>query len=124
MTLGLFFRGKIADRFPNRGNGAARLAKGTACATSFLKKIQTPRARAQSGCRNPLPRSAGLPPGAPWPPRLPGKGDFRPGRVFGSLRAAGYDRWVSFEWEKRWHPEIEEPEMALAHYAQAIRKYF
>jgi glucosamine-6-phosphate deaminase len=28
------------------------------------------------------------------------------------LAAAG-DRWVSFEWEKRWHPEIEDPEVAL-----------
>ena len=30
--------------------------------------------------------------------------------------AAGGDRWVSFEWEKRWHPAIEEPEVALPHF--------
>jgi sugar phosphate isomerase/epimerase len=25
----------------------------------------------------------------------------------------GYQGWVSVEWEKRWHPEIAEPEVAL-----------
>jgi glucosamine-6-phosphate deaminase len=62
-------------------------------------------------------RIAGLTPGAPWPPRLPGKGDFRPGRVFTCLTAAGYAGWVSFEWEKKWHPAIEAPEIALPHFA-------
>jgi len=32
--------------------------------------------------------------------------------------------FYSFEWEKMWHPEIEEPEIALAHYPGAIKKYF
>ncbi len=58
------------------------------------------------------------PPGGkiPWPPALPGRGDFPGERVFSSLRAAGYEGWVSFEWEKRWHPEIEDPEVALPHF--------
>ena len=34
-------------------------------------------------------------------------------RVLAWLVRASYDGWVSFEWEKRWHPEIEEPEVAL-----------
>jgi glucosamine-6-phosphate deaminase len=49
----------------------------------------------------------------PWPPVLPGRGDFPAPRVLDWLQAAGADRWVSFEWEKRWHPEIEGPEVAL-----------
>jgi glucosamine-6-phosphate deaminase len=52
----------------------------------------------------------------PWPPALPGRGDFPAARVLAWLQAAGGDRWASFEWEKRWHPEIEEPEVALPHF--------
>lgn len=29
------------------------------------------------------------------------------------LHDGGYRGWTSVEWEKRWHPEIEEPEVAL-----------
>lgn len=29
------------------------------------------------------------------------------------LSAGGFQGWVSVEWEKRWHPEIAEPELAL-----------
>jgi len=52
----------------------------------------------------------------PWPPVLPGRGDFPAARALDWLRAAGYDRGVSFEWEKRWHPEIEDPDVALPHF--------
>jgi glucosamine-6-phosphate deaminase len=52
----------------------------------------------------------------PWSPALPGRGDFPAARVLECLRSAGGDRWVSFEWEKHWHPEIEEPEVALPHF--------
>ena len=44
---------------------------------------------------------------------FPARASSRPGRVLDLLRARGYDRWVSFEWEKRWHPALEEPEVAL-----------
>jgi sugar phosphate isomerase/epimerase len=33
--------------------------------------------------------------------------------MLGLLTAGGYPHWISVEWEKRWHPEIEAPEMAL-----------
>jgi glucosamine-6-phosphate deaminase len=52
----------------------------------------------------------------PWPPALPGRGDLPATRVLEWLTAKGGDGWVSFEWEKRWHPEIEEPEVALPHF--------
>ena len=37
------------------------------------------------------------------------------------LRQGGYDGFYSFEWEKLWHPEIQEPEVAIPHFAQFIR---
>jgi glucosamine-6-phosphate deaminase len=52
-----------------------------------------------------------------WAPRLPGRGEFGPAAVISLLRERGYNRWVSFEWEKRWHPDIEEPEVALPYFA-------
>ncbi len=54
--------------------------------------------------------------GEPWVPALPDRGDFPAARVLSWLKRTGYDRWVSFEWEKRWHPEIEEAELALPHF--------
>jgi len=54
----------------------------------------------------------------PWTPVLPGRGDFPAERVMAHLAATGYERFVSFEWEKKWHPEIEEPEIALPHFVQ------
>jgi glucosamine-6-phosphate deaminase len=47
---------------------------------------------------------------------LLGRGDFPAARVLSSVREAGYEGWVSFEWEKRWHPEIEDPDVALPHF--------
>ncbi len=59
----------------------------------------------------PAPRGA-----RPWMPVLPGRGQFGPERVLSVLQAAAYGRWVSFEWEKKWHPAIEEPAVALPHF--------
>ena len=36
------------------------------------------------------------------------------------LAAAGYQGLYCFEWEKKWHPEIEEPEVAFPHYATTM----
>lgn len=35
----------------------------------------------------------------------------------------GYRGYYCFEWEKRWHPGIEEPEIAFPHYAKVMREY-
>jgi sugar phosphate isomerase/epimerase len=37
---------------------------------------------------------------------------------------SGYKGYYSFEWEKQWHPEIEEPEIALAAYPVKMNQYF
>jgi sugar phosphate isomerase/epimerase len=36
----------------------------------------------------------------------------------------GYKGYYSFEWEKLWHPEIGEPEIAIAHYSKVMREHF
>lgn len=41
-----------------------------------------------------------------------------------ALSKGGYKGYYSFEWEKMWHPEIEEPEVALPHYPKEILSYF
>jgi len=39
------------------------------------------------------------------------------------LAGAGYKGYYCFEWEKKWHPEIEEPEVAFPHYAKTMGEY-
>jgi sugar phosphate isomerase/epimerase len=39
------------------------------------------------------------------------------------LAKAGYKGYYCFEWEKKWHPEIEEPEVAFPHFARTIAAY-
>jgi len=40
------------------------------------------------------------------------------------LIKGGYKGYYSYEWEKLWHPELEEPETALADYPVAMKKHF
>jgi len=40
-----------------------------------------------------------------------------------TLAAAGYKGYYCFEWEKKWHPEIEDPEVAFPHFAQTMTQY-
>jgi sugar phosphate isomerase/epimerase len=40
-----------------------------------------------------------------------------------ALRSAGYEGWVVTEWEKLWHPEIEEPEVALPQHSTLLREW-
>ena len=53
-----------------------------------------------------------------------GKGDVPIMNALQILSADGYPGFYSFEWEKLWHPEIAEPELALADYPQAIKSHF
>jgi len=47
---------------------------------------------------------------------LPGTGEFPAAPALEALAGVGYRGWLSFEWEKKWQPEIEEPEIALPHF--------
>lgn len=54
---------------------------------------------------------------------LAGTGDVPVWRQIDVLARSGYRGYYTFEWEKRWHPEIEAPEVAIAHFAKAVRGY-
>jgi sugar phosphate isomerase/epimerase len=48
-----------------------------------------------------------------WQLVLLGEGEVPVRDMLDLLSAGGYQGWVSVEWEKRWHPEIADPELAL-----------
>lgn len=54
---------------------------------------------------------------------LTGHGDVPVKRQVELLAATGYTGYYSFEWEKVWHPDIEEPEVAIADYARVMTQY-
>ena len=37
------------------------------------------------------------------------------------LKSTDYDGWYTLEWEKKWHPEIEEPEVAFPQFVKFMR---
>jgi sugar phosphate isomerase/epimerase len=47
-----------------------------------------------------------------WAYVLPGEGELPIDEVIRELDARGYDGWLVFEHEKRWHPAIPDPEVA------------
>jgi len=52
---------------------------------------------------------------------LPGKGKLDlPGAV-AALKKIGYDGWLTFEWEKRWIPELPDASVALPAYRDLFR---
>jgi sugar phosphate isomerase/epimerase len=54
---------------------------------------------------------------------LVGKGEVPVKEQVRVLASSGYGGYYCFEWEKKWHPEIEEPEVAFPHYAKAVGEY-
>lgn len=54
---------------------------------------------------------------------LTGTGEVPVKRQIAALAKIGYRGLYSFEWEKRWHPTIEEPEVAITHYANVAAGY-
>jgi sugar phosphate isomerase/epimerase len=54
---------------------------------------------------------------------LTGSGTVPVREIVGVLARGGYKGYYGFEWEKGWHPEIEEPEIAFPHYAATMRRY-
>lgn len=51
---------------------------------------------------------------------LTGTGIAPIGDLVATLIKADFDGYVDFEWEKAWHPEIEEPEVAIPHFRKAF----
>jgi len=55
-----------------------------------------------------------------WLPVLVGRGNVPFAEAVTVLESLNYDGFISFEWEKYWHPEIEEPEIALPDFVTAM----
>ena len=53
---------------------------------------------------------------------LLGAGEVPIAAAIKELVKANYAGFYSFEWEKLWHPQLAEPEIALAHFPKAISK--
>ncbi len=51
-----------------------------------------------------------------------GEGEFPALECMRRLREAGYTGWFCYEWERMWHPEIEDPEIALPPFPNRLRE--
>jgi fatty-acyl-CoA synthase len=58
-----------------------------------------------------------------WRLTLLGDGDVPVREMLRLLLRDGYDGWVSVEWEKRWHPDIAGPEIALPQHIRLLRRW-
>jgi sugar phosphate isomerase/epimerase len=54
---------------------------------------------------------------------LVGSGTVPVRQIVRVLKQSGYKGYYGFEWEKGWHPEIEEPEVAFPQFAARMREY-
>jgi sugar phosphate isomerase/epimerase len=57
-----------------------------------------------------------------WRPVLTGEGNFPIHEARDALHQIAYGSFISFEWEKKWHPEIEDASIALPHFARWFRE--
>jgi sugar phosphate isomerase/epimerase len=53
-----------------------------------------------------------------------GEGDVPALATIDMLAKGNYKGYYSFEWEKMWHPEIAEPEIAIPQYSEVMLKHF
>ena len=56
-----------------------------------------------------------------WHYVLPGEGQLPLAEAISVLRQNGYDGWILFEQEKRWHPNLAEPEVAFPAFVKWVR---
>lgn len=57
-----------------------------------------------------------------WNPVLTGEGKFQLREILAELRKLNYSGFCSFEWEKKWQPELAEPEIAIPQFAAWFRQ--
>jgi sugar phosphate isomerase/epimerase len=69
-------------------------------------------------------KDARLRPDGSWQLVLLGEGEVPCHDVVKLLHREGYKGYISAEWEKKWHPEIEPPEVALPQHAETLRAWF
>jgi fatty-acyl-CoA synthase len=61
--------------------------------------------------------------GDQWDLVLLGEGDIPVKESLRLLQESGYQDFVSVEWEKKWHPEIAEPEVAFPQHIRLLKEY-
>lgn len=54
---------------------------------------------------------------------LTGRGDVPIRRQIAALQSISYSGYYCFEWEKVWHPDLADPEIAIADYAKVVTGY-
>lgn len=58
-----------------------------------------------------------------WELLLLGEGEIPVKQGLRLLKHSGYDDFISVEWEKKWHPEIPEPEVAFPQHLAVLKEY-
>jgi len=58
-----------------------------------------------------------------WDLTLLGEGHVPIRDILAVLPTLGYAGWLSVEWEKKWYPDLAEPELALPQHATLLREY-
>jgi fatty-acyl-CoA synthase len=58
-----------------------------------------------------------------WKLVLLGEGEVPVKEAIATWARHGYDSYVCVEWEKKWHPEIPEPEVAFPQHIKVLREY-
>ena len=58
-----------------------------------------------------------------WQLLMLGEGEIPVRDALRLLRALGYEDFISVEWEKKWHPELAEPEIAYPQHIALLREY-
>lgn len=61
--------------------------------------------------------------GTEWTLTPLGEGEVPAGDIVAALHRFGYAGWIAVEWEKKWHSELAEPEIALPQHATLLRAY-
>ena len=51
----------------------------------------------------------------------PGRGQLPLAAAIGLLKESGYDGWIMLEHEKRWHPDLEEPEEIFPQFVEWVK---
>jgi sugar phosphate isomerase/epimerase len=85
------------------------IARGARTVGPYLSHIHLRDARPVAGSEH-------------WLPVLAGRGCISFTEAVAAIERLKFGGYISFEWEKYWHPEIEEPEVALPDFISAIRK--
>ena len=58
-----------------------------------------------------------------WTYCLSGTGDVPLSEIIAVLKQSSYTDYLSLEWEKKWHPDLAEPEIVLPHAAVYLRAF-